>query len=69
MVAVSGTASSISPTVAGTVTSTVRRSAQSSVELKCCGDFSTWCADRPGRITVASAIEKTPIGNSTSRSA
>ncbi len=47
----------------------VKRSAQSSVVLNFSGDFSEWWEDSPGRITVASAIENTPSGNSTSRSA
>ncbi len=48
---------------------TVSRSAQSSVALNFSRDSAAWCEESPGRITVASAIANTPIGNSTRRSA
>ena len=66
---VSGPASTTSATVAGSTTTTVSRSAQSSVALNRSGDCAAWCAARPGRITVASAMLKTPSGNSMRRSA
>jgi len=57
------------PTAAGDASSSTSRSAQSSVPENCAADFDAWCAERPGRITVASAMLNTPSGNSISRSA
>ncbi len=70
IVAVMGPAKTSIPTAAGDAST--QGEPQCPVQGVCAKrsfDACAWCCERPGRITVASAMLKTPSGNSISRSA
>jgi hypothetical protein len=68
IVAISGSASSTRPSIAGTEISSVVRRPQSSALEKPAWSVLTWWRESEGRITVPSATPNTPSGNSSSRS-